>query len=342
MASVLDVWRAIDPEARLLAGGSDALRAVARGVARTRAMPPHLPPLSGGELLVVDASVLRSAPLDALLAAIAAAGLEPSALLLSGDVAPERPLFEIPILLSQRPPALLADAAREYLGDEAGWLRRYATDLRLAAAEAALAEPRPSAPATLVAAGLRRGVAVTAEGELRAVHPRTAGRAIAARFSAAYARLLSGGSQVAAPTRRALDGLWLLEHPVRRGASVWLFDDLPLARIDEVAAEALGITLRALLRRPAPEPRTRPRPVTASSPAPARSPVPDAVTQTLLAVARANGRIAPAARELGVHRNTVLYRLKVARAERGVDPRRPEDALRLLAEHPSDRADDPR
>jgi DNA-binding PucR family transcriptional regulator len=51
---------------------------------------------------------------------------------------------------------------------------------------------------------------------------------------------------------------------------------------------------------------------------------------TLLAVARANGRIAPAARSLGVHRNTVLYRLRRAQAELGIDPRRPEDALRLL------------
>jgi DNA-binding PucR family transcriptional regulator len=47
-------------------------------------------------------------------------------------------------------------------------------------------------------------------------------------------------------------------------------------------------------------------------------------------VARANGRVAPAARELGVHRNTVLYRLRVARGERGLDPRRPDDALRIL------------
>ena len=51
---------------------------------------------------------------------------------------------------------------------------------------------------------------------------------------------------------------------------------------------------------------------------------------TLLAVARANGRIAPAARSLGVHRNTVLYRLRRASAELGVDPRRPDDALKLL------------
>jgi DNA-binding PucR family transcriptional regulator len=57
-----------------------------------------------------------------------------------------------------------------------------------------------------------------------------------------------------------------------------------------------------------------------------------ALTATLLAVARANGRVAPAARSLGVHRNTVLYRLRVARDRRGIDPRRPEDALRLLRE----------
>jgi DNA-binding PucR family transcriptional regulator len=49
-------------------------------------------------------------------------------------------------------------------------------------------------------------------------------------------------------------------------------------------------------------------------------------------VARSNGRIAPAARALGVHRNTVLYRLRAASAEQGIDPRRPEDALRILAE----------
>jgi DNA-binding PucR family transcriptional regulator len=54
------------------------------------------------------------------------------------------------------------------------------------------------------------------------------------------------------------------------------------------------------------------------------------VRDTLLAVARANGRIAPAARTLGVHRNTVLYRLQRASVELGIDPRRPDDALRLL------------
>jgi DNA-binding PucR family transcriptional regulator len=58
----------------------------------------------------------------------------------------------------------------------------------------------------------------------------------------------------------------------------------------------------------------------------------DELLRTLLAVARANGRVAPAARELGVHRNTVLYRLRRGRDELGLDPRRPVDALRLLRE----------
>jgi hypothetical protein len=108
---------------------------------------------------------------------------------------------------------------------------------------------------------------------------------------------------------------------------VWLFDDLPFARVDEVAADALGVTLRALLRRP-PALRPSPRAMTRSAPRPPDDPI----AATLLAVARSNGRIAPAARALGVHRNTVLYRLRAARAEQGIDPRRPEDALRILAE----------
>jgi DNA-binding PucR family transcriptional regulator len=49
-------------------------------------------------------------------------------------------------------------------------------------------------------------------------------------------------------------------------------------------------------------------------------------------VARANGRVAAAARQLGVHRNTVLYRLRRAAAELGVDPRRAADAITLLRE----------
>jgi DNA-binding PucR family transcriptional regulator len=113
-------------------------------------------------------------------------------------------------------------------------------------------------------------------------------------------------------------------RPVGPDATAWLFDDLPFARIDEVALEALATTLRALRRRQAPGPaRSRHEPALPPSSG-------DPLRDTLLAVARANGRIAPAARALGVHRNTVLYRLRRASAELGIDPRRPDDALRLL------------
>src|SRR6185503_13547372 len=145
------------------------------------------------------------------------------------------------------------------------------------------------------------------------------------RFAATHARFLAGGSR-SESARRTRDGLWLLERRVRAGAAVWLFDDLPFARVDEVAADALGLTLRALLRRP-PAARAASRPTR-----PAPPPLDDRIAATLLAVARSNGRIAPAARELGVHRNTVLYRLRTARAEHGLDPRRADDALRILSE----------
>lgn len=324
MSSVIDLWRAADPEARLVSGSVDALRHAVRGVVRTRAAAPHLPPHAHGQLLIVDAAIVREASADRLLAAIADAQLNPVAILIAGDAAgPEPAPLEVPILVSSRPATRLADAMSAYLDDEAAFLVRFGTDLRLAAAEAALADPLPGAPAGLVATRLRRGIAVSADGELVALNPRPAGRALAARFGAAFARLLAASGPRVEPLRRSLDGLWIAERRVRAGASVWLFDDLPLARIDEVAAEALGVTLRALLRRPAALPAPAPPPVRPSD---------DPLEETLLAVARANGRVAPAARALGVHRNTVLYRLRRAQAEQGIDPRRPADALRLLRE----------
>jgi hypothetical protein len=181
-------------------------------------------------------------------------------------------------------------------------------------------------------------VAVSADGELRTLHARAAGRALAARFAALHARLLAG-SPGRAVNRQTAEGLVLLERRIRTGASVWLFDDLPFARVDEVAADALTITLRALLRRAADVAPTRTFHDTAPS-RPASSPVSEPPTgatsqdptleTTLLAVARANGRVASAARELGVHRNTVLYRLRRASSELGVDPRRADDALAIL------------
>ncbi len=329
MTSVIDLWRAVDPEARLISGSVDALRRPARGVRRTRAASPHLPPAADGELLVVDGPLLVGGSLETLLSAVHAAGLQPAAIVVAGLAATQRldPAGDaVPVLASARPVAPLTEALAAYLRDETGHLERLTAELRLAAAEAALADLEPGAASGLVAARMRRGVAVIADGEVRALHARPAGRALAARFAAAHARLLGGGAREGS-SRRTRDGLWLLERRVRTGAAVWFFDDLPFARVDEVAAEALGVTLRALLRRaPAPRAGSRPSPRNAETPPLGR------FGATLLAVARSNGRIAPAARSLGVHRNTVLYRLRAASAEHGLDPRRPEDALRILAD----------
>ena len=298
---------------------------------QTCALPIYLPAAADGELLVIDGSLVGSGPLDALTEMLAAAELRPVGLVIAGTAPGSR--FEaadgsLPILASTRAIGNLAEAFAAYLRDEPAHLKRLSDQLRLAGAEAALADPQPAAAAGLVAQRLRRGVAVVADGELVALHPRPAGRALAARFAAAHARLLAGGTRTES-SRKLRDGLWLLERRVRTGAAVWFFDDLPFARVDEVAAEALGLTLRALLRRTTP-PRAADRP--ARDLPRSADPGSDQLTATLLAVARSNGRVAPAARALGVHRNTVLYRLRAARAERGIDPRRPADALRILAE----------
>jgi hypothetical protein len=331
MTSVVDLWRAVDPEARLLAGAATQLARPIRSVLRSRATAPHLPEPAEAALLIIDAAGLGLREMDDLLAALADARLEPAALLLPGAVSLDGADAPLPVLSSEQPMARLAADAAAYLADEPGYLARLATDLRLACAEAALAEPQLSTPAGLVAARMDRGVAVAVDGTLVTLHPRSAGRALAARFAALHARLLSAPSAARQrQVRQSREGLWLVEGRIRPGASAWLFDDRPLAAVDEVAVEALTVTSRALLRRPPPEHLSRPstrghRP--ASLPASSADPL-DA---TLLAVAQANGRVAPAARALGVHRNTVTYRLRRARAERGIDPRRPQDALRILA-----------
>lgn len=328
MTSLLDAWRAIDPDARLVSGSTDALGRPLRGVARTRAAAPHLPPLSPGQLLLVEAAVLPAAGLDAFLAAVRDAGLEPAGIWIVADRPPalERADDEMPVLVGGGGAAAFVERVSGYLDAEADRLAEIAADLRLAAAEAALADPQPSAPAGVVAAAMRRGVAVAVDGALVSLNPRAAGRALGPRFAATHARLL--GSRASSPevARRTRDGLWILERPIAAGSTAWMFDDLPFARVDAVALEALAVTLRALLRRPptgGQRSRSGPRLPPSSG---------DPVRDTLLAVARANGRIAPAARALGVHRNTVLYRLRRASAELGIDPRRPEDALRLLSE----------
>jgi hypothetical protein len=335
MTSVIDLWRAVDAEARLVSGSVGAVTQPVRGILRTRAMAPQLPPRVDGELLVVDAALVAGRPLDEFLATLNAAGLAPVALILACDPAAPRPDpagDDMPVLASTRATSYLSEALSAYLADEQGHLARFSAELRLAAAEAALTDPDPATVAGLVAARIRRGAALVVDGEMRSLHPRPAGRALAAQFAATQIRLLSGTSTRGASTRRTRDGLWLMERRVRPGAAVWLFDDLPFARVDEVALEALGITLRALLRRAALGPGASGSDRPPVSPTVATAASSERFAETLLAVARANGRIAPAARALGVHRNTVLYRLRAVRAERGIDPRRPDDALRILAE----------
>jgi hypothetical protein len=329
MTSVVDLWRAIDPEARLLAGTPAGLGHAVRAVIRTRALAPHLPDPAEGALLVVDGVLLGGGPLDNLFAALREARIDPVAVVIAGGSAvPEGGDDRRPLIASQRSVAQLLAAATSYLADEAGALAALSTELRLACAEAALGDPQLATPAGLIAARIDRGVAISVDGELRALHPRSAGRALAARFAALHARLFAAGGRRDA-ARQHREGLWVVERRLRPGASAWLFDDLPLAAVDEVAADALTATVRALLRRPQPEPEQAARAARQARPARGTA---DPLQATLLAVARANGRVAPAARALGVHRNTVLYRLRRARAERGVDPRQPQDALRLLAE----------
>lgn len=328
MTSILDVWRAVDPGARLASGSTDLLARPVRGAAGTRAAPPHLPPLAPGQLLVADAAVL-SDRLDDLVAALAEAGLEPAAIWVVGEREPrlEPAGADLPVLAGAGAPSRTADAVTAYLERERERLTAVSLEVRLAAAEAALADPQPGAPAGILAGRIRRGVAVTTDGTLAALNPRVAGTTLATRFAATHARLLDASSSRPTEARRTRDGLWVLERPIGPAASAWLFDDLPFAAIDVVSLEALAVTLRALLRRPSVAP-VGPRAGSRLPPSTG-----DALTDTLLAVARANGRVATAARALGVHRNTVLYRLRRASAELGVDPRRPEDAIRLLEQH---------
>jgi hypothetical protein len=337
VTSAVDLWRAIDPEARLVSGSVDGLARPVRIVQRTRAVAPHLPESADGALLVVDRAVVRVASVAELLLAFHDAQLSPIAVVLAdaGGTLLEATDDPLPVLASLRPAARLAAEATDYLAGEPAALERLSNGLRLACAEAALADPELATPAGLIAARIGRGVAIAVDGELRALHARTAGRALAARFAALHARLLAADAQGRrAASRQAREGIWLVERRIQPGASVWLFDDLPLASVDEVAADALTFTARALLRRP----RTPvAAPTSSTAPPPRRSsadsaPRVDPLDATLLAVARSNGRVAPAARLLGVHRNTVLYRLRRALDERGIDPRRPQDALRILVE----------
>ena len=197
---------------------------------------PSAPPVPGRrQLLVVDAASVAVDPTDRLMTAVADAGLAPAAVLLAavpdGAHLPVS-TSAVPILVSA-PARPAARRGGERVPRRRGVGHRALCDrLRLAGAEAALADPTPAAPAGLVAARLRRGVAVIADGELVALHARPAGHALAARFSATLrARSLDAGTRRGG-TRRTRDGLWLHEANVRPGASVWMFDDLPFAAVD--------------------------------------------------------------------------------------------------------------
>ena len=120
------------------------------------------------------------------------AGLDPVAVWLIGERLPELEAASdpLPVLAGGGMASARAESAGAYLDGEREWLSALAADLRLAGAEAALADPQPSAPAGVVADRLRRGVAVTVDRALASLNPRPAGRALATRFAAAHARLL--------------------------------------------------------------------------------------------------------------------------------------------------------
>jgi hypothetical protein len=333
MPSVLDLWRVLDPDARRVAGPEGGLRRPVLGLERTRAAPPHLPLLPAGAILLADGELLRVTGLPTLLSAVLEANLEPAAVVIAGNQTTVDDAVEpsVPVLVSTQPISPLFARAQSYLADEGAFLAAARLELRLAFAEAALADPAPAVPAGLASARLRRGVAISDGGALRSLHARSAGQALAARFAAAHARLFGTPQSTSRRSAdRQVDGLWILEGRINESSSAWLFDDLPFAAIDHTGLDALTTTLRALLRRPAgpPTPQRRARPPAASGHSPDSGD--DTLAATLLAVARANGRIAPAARALGVHRNTVLYRLKRGAFELGLDPRRADDAWAII------------
>jgi hypothetical protein len=149
LTSLLDLWRAVDPEARLVSGSVARLVEPARGVLRTRTVAPHLPPTVDGELLVIDGSLIRGRSLEVLLGILQAAELRPAGVVVAGLSGPrlEPTGSSLPILASGRTVGELTDAISAYLRDEQGHLQRLSIELRLAAAEAALADPDPAAAA---------------------------------------------------------------------------------------------------------------------------------------------------------------------------------------------------
>ena len=77
MTSVVDLWRAIDPDARLVSGSARAMGRPVRSVARTRAAAPHLPAADEAALLLVDAAVLPVPSVDVVARAASRPGRSP-------------------------------------------------------------------------------------------------------------------------------------------------------------------------------------------------------------------------------------------------------------------------
>ncbi|MDH4335338.1 MAG: hypothetical protein OEW24_08820, partial [Chloroflexota bacterium] len=117
MTGVIDLWRAVDAEARVVSGSMGEMTQPVRGILRTRAVAPQLPPRIDGELLVVDAALVAGRPLDEFLATLKAAGLAPVALLLAGGPTALRPDpagDDLPVLASTRTASYLSDAMASY------------------------------------------------------------------------------------------------------------------------------------------------------------------------------------------------------------------------------------
>ena len=305
-----------------------------RTVVRTRNAAPHLPEADDAALLLVDAAVLPVPSVEALLAALDDAQLNPVAVVRPGrSPRRTRPMHPCP-----------SSAASSRL-PRAGTRRDRVPGRRAGRAGATLQGP---------SAGLCRGLAVgpaarhagrADRGPHRPGRGNQRGRG-AARPSSAPGRARPGravrrapcpaaGRRVPRPSRSGPAGAGgavadRAPHSARRrGLAV---RRLALRAVDEVAADAdghgPGAAPPACAGRGLGRSRDAGHPLE-KLPAASRH---DPLQDTPIAVARSNGRVAPAARLLGVHRNTVLYCLRRARDERGIDPRRPQDALRILSE----------
>ena len=195
-------------------------------------------------------------------------------------------------------------------------------------------DPQLATPAGLVAARIGRGVAISVDGELRALHPRPAGRALAARFAALHARLLR---RVVArsPRRRPAGAGGPLAagapHPPRRGGLA--------VRRPAVRRGGRGGGRRADRHGPgAAAPAAAGRGTGRTCPgraAPAAGERRPAATRCRTPCSPWRAATAGWRRRRGCWACTATPSCTgcaAARDERGLDPRRPQDALRILSE----------